>query len=51
MSKAIQMYNNTFHSTIQCTPFEVQNHRVDYHLIRNRLKDAKGKNIKKKKQE
>lgn len=48
MIKAIQMYNNTFHSTIKCTPFEVQNHRVDYDLIRSRLKDAKGKILKKK---
>lgn len=41
MTKAIKYYNNSFHSTIQCTPLDVVNNKIDYKVVRNRIKKTK----------
>lgn len=45
MTKAIRFYNNTVHSTIKCTPFDVLNGLIDHELIRSRLERRKNNNI------
>lgn len=47
MNRAIMCYNNTFHSSLKCTPFEVQNNKIDHTIIYEQLKKIKQKNIKK----
>lgn len=47
MTKAIKFYNNTVHSTIKCTPFDVINGIVKHELIRIRLENKKIRIIQK----
>lgn len=47
MNKAITLYNNNYHSTIGCTPLEVQNHVVDHNKIYERLKTIKLQKVEK----
>lgn len=47
MTKAIKFYNNTVHSTINCTPFDVLNGSIDHELIKSRLKNKKHYTIQK----
>lgn len=32
MSSAVMFYNNTYHTTIKCTSFEVQNNIIDHRV-------------------
>lgn len=48
MSKAVKLYNNTYHSTIKCTPFDVVNNKVDYEIIKNRLEASKRSMLEKR---
>lgn len=41
MTKAIKFYNNTVHSTIKCTPFDVVTGTIDHEVIRSRLENKK----------
>lgn len=43
--KAIMLYNDTYHSTIKCTPLEVQNHTIDHTIIFERLCKIKEQRI------
>lgn len=47
MNRAILFYNNSFHSSIKCTPFEVQNNKVDTKIIYERLENVKKSKIEK----
>lgn len=48
IQKAIMLYNETYHSTIKCSPLEVQNHKVDHTIIYERLCKAKEEKIRKR---
>lgn len=48
MAKAIKFYNNNFHSTIKCSPFEVEQHRVDHNIIKTRLEAMKNRVLSKR---
>lgn len=48
MLKAVKIYNNTFHSTIKATPIDVQEHRVEHTIIRERLRNTKTRIIGKR---
>lgn len=45
ITKAITLYNNNFHSTIKCTPLEVQNFKINHDTIYERLIQIKHKRI------
>lgn len=38
INKAIMCYNNSFHSSLKCTPFEVQNNKIDHTLYMRNLR-------------
>lgn len=44
---AITFYNNSYHSTIKCTPFEVQNREVKLDIIKQRIDKKKNQTIAK----
>lgn len=46
--KAVELYNQTFHSTIKTTPLSVQNKEVDSKIIYDRLKATKLRVINKR---
>lgn len=46
--KAIEIYNNSYHSTIKTTPLTVQNKEVDFKVIYERLLNSKEKIIRKR---
>lgn len=46
--KAIKFYNNNYHSTIKCSPLDVQNKLIDHKVIKERLKNEKFKIIQKR---
>lgn len=48
MNKAIKLYNSNYHSTIKCSPLDVQNKLIDHGIIRERLENAKIKMIQKR---
>ena len=48
MAKAIRYYNNTFHSTIKCTPSEVEQHRIDHNTIGYRIEHMTYKTLNKR---
>lgn len=45
MYKAIRIYNDTYHSTVKCTPLQIQNHTIDYSKIYNRLCKVKNQRL------
>lgn len=45
---AIKFYNSNYHSTIKCSPLDVQNKLIDHSIIKERLKDAKFKIVQKR---
>ena len=45
--KAVKFYNNNYHSTIKCSPLEVQNKMISHNIIKERLEKAKLQIIKK----
>lgn len=47
MQKAVQFYNNSYHTTIKSSPLEVQNNKIDHKIIKERLELAKFKTISK----
>lgn len=47
MSKAIEFYNNTYHSTIKDTPFRAHNGSIDKIVLRDRLVKSKLSKINK----
>lgn len=46
--KAVKFYNNNYHSSIKATPIDVQEHKVDHKIIRDRLENMKNKIINKR---
>lgn len=46
--KALKFYNNTYHSTIKSKPIEVQEHSINYEVIKSRLIDSKEKMLGKR---
>lgn len=48
MIKAVRFYNNNYHSTIKCSPQDVENKLIDHSIIRERLVNAKCKTIQKR---
>lgn len=50
MARAIKFYNNTYHSSIKCTPFEVEQHKIDHNIIKERI-DANKKRVLEKENE
>lgn len=47
INKAVTLYNSNFHSTIKCSPLEVQNFKVDHNTIFQRLTKAKQTRLEK----
>lgn len=47
MAKAIKCYNNSFHSSIKCTPFEVEQHKIDHNIIKERIDANKNRVLNK----
>lgn len=47
INKAVTLYNSNFHSTIKCSPLDVQNFKVDHSIIFQRLKEIKLKRLEK----
>lgn len=43
--KAVTLYNDGYHSTVKCSPFAMQNNKIDHGTILNRLETQKTKNI------
>lgn len=41
MARSIGFYNNTYHSTIKCTPLEAEQQKVDHNTIKNRIETRK----------
>lgn len=41
MFKAVKYYSNTYYSTKKTTPLEVQEQKVDFNIIKNRLEEKK----------
>lgn len=48
MLNAVIFYNNTYHSTIKCTPTEVHERKVDFNIIKERINKAKANTIGKR---
>lgn len=46
--KAITLYNNSYHSTIKATPLEVQEHKIDHQIIKDRIEKTKHRIINKR---
>lgn len=45
IQQAVRNYNNRYHSTIKCTPKEVQTHKVDFEKIRQNIEEFKEKRV------
>lgn len=47
MFKAVEYYNNSYHSTIEAKPIEVQNRTIDTKIVKDRMDKRKSKVISK----